>query len=114
MAETAVKPKRGPTGPLYIWAKEPIGRGLFYGGRKMSKGQVLTLGQLPNDARLLELGYVQKLAKGAEVTQCLRCGEWFVDADTLHLHQQERCPMVSVEMPEGVLPAEDDDEEETS
>lgn len=52
-----------------------------YGGRNVDAGQVFELAGLPNDERLLLLGYVktpERRIKDAELKQCGVCGAKFL------------------------------------
>lgn len=93
MADTAPATERGVTAPprgpkgvnFYIWMKD--GEGKSYGGSPVARGQVLELRGLPNDAKLMQAGYVEKLEK-QQLTQCLHCGVWFIADQYKQLHSE--------------------------
>ena len=68
----------------YVWLREPA----VYGGKPVAKGQVIELGNFPNDAKLLELQYLQLLPVSANTPQCMRCGAEFINESSLGMHEQ--------------------------
>lgn len=50
----------------------------IYGGQPLMQGQVFETQNLRNDARLVEIGYLVKMEKDAEVATCISCQLDFV------------------------------------
>lgn len=92
MAETETKTRRA-TPVLWAWQRE----NRTYGGRPIHKGQAIELRGLPLDEKLKSLGYFEKVAKGAELSQCLRCGGQFVGSEYLQRHQDD-CPEMEIDL----------------
>lgn len=48
-----------------------------YAGKTLDKGQIFMMRGLPNDDRLIRLGFAEKLEKGIETAACPVCGATF-------------------------------------
>lgn len=68
------------------YARWPIG----YGDRQLDRGQIFALQGLPNDEKLLRIGYVAELPAGADVSRCLDCGEEFASSEERNAHARDR------------------------
>lgn len=67
-------------------ARWPIG----YGALNLDRGQVFALQGEINDEKLVRLGYVSELPKGAEVYRCAPCGAEFVGISERDAHGRDR------------------------
>ncbi len=70
-----------------------------YAGAAYDRGQLIQLQGYPNDERLVRLGYVAALEKGAETYACAVCGGQFIGirertqhGDKRHAPRRERTP----------------------
>lgn len=77
---------RGATEALPYVARWPIG----YGEQSLDRGQVFQLGGQVNDEKLIRLGYVLPLERGAERYQCAECGAEFVGIAERTAHGRDR------------------------
>ncbi len=71
-----------------------------YAGRSYDRGQLISLQGFPNDERLIRLGYVAELEKGAEIYECGHCDGRFTGlrerthhGDKRHAPARVRTPM---------------------
>lgn len=69
-----------------FWARRPLG----YGGVEYDRGQVLELGGLINDEKLVRLGYVAPLEERAKTYPCRECGKEFVEMPMRDAHGDKR------------------------
>ncbi|GEM_PF-6537244 len=69
------------------WARRPHN----YGGVNLDRGQILReFGGFPNDAKLIDLGYLVPVMPGAKTYQCQSCGEEFAHAVSRDTHFENR------------------------
>lgn len=73
------------SGAIRVIARWPI----MYQGRQHDRGAVFALAGLPNDERLLRLGYVEPF-KGKRGAECGACGTEFADEHLRALHGNKR------------------------
>jgi hypothetical protein len=57
-----------------------------YGDRQLVPGEVAELLGLPNDEKLLRLGYFERVRAKAKAVQCNQCGREFLELGTLQAH----------------------------
>lgn len=74
-----------------------------YAGQGYDRGQLIQLGGYPNDDRLIRLGYVAALEKGAEIYDCAVCGGRFIGLRERTQHGDKRHAP-----PRVMTPAEED------
>lgn len=74
-----------------------------YAGQGYDRGQLIQLGGYPNDERLIRLGYVAALERGAETYACSVCGGRFVGIRERTQHGDKR------HAPPRLLTPEDED-----
>jgi hypothetical protein len=60
-----------------------------YGALALDPGQVFALQGAANDQKLLDHHYVQEVAEGVPIGECLMCGARFL-ADALARHQRRQ------------------------
>lgn len=72
----------------------------------LDPGQVFTLAGMPNDEKLVRLGYCAPLEKGAQTFECAECGSEFVDVSDRDRHGRKR------HRERGVNPDQEDRESE--
>ena len=58
--------------------------------QQLDRGQILTLGGLINDEKLVRLGYVALVSKGVAIVECGKCGAKFATDEGLASHGRER------------------------
>lgn len=79
------RPKRG----LY-WVRHPMNWGpAGTPGKRVTQGQIVELLGLPNDAKLVRLGYIEEYHEAifsGPAMPCRHCGERFVNLNALNHH----------------------------
>lgn len=88
-----------PKGKVTIWARR--GGMRKYGDRKVSFGMVVSAKDSPNDAKLLDMGYLREWDITDVASHCVRCGEWFIDTPAITQHN-EWCAAEVVEIAQPV------------
>lgn len=86
LRESAPPMDRDAPADVPYWAK----RTFDYAGASLDRGQVFRLRRTVNDRRLVDLGYVAPIAKGATTYECSACGAAFVEMALRDGHAKAR------------------------
>lgn len=75
--------------PVRVMVKIPMGYGRI---THADRGQIIELEGMPNDDRLLKLGYVTKIGTKDETYECSECGAPFASMGYRSAHAMMRHP----------------------
>lgn len=65
-----------------VYARRPF----KYGSHDLAMGEVIEIEGLPNDEKLVRLGYFATVRSKAKTFECNRCGKKFLELGTLDAH----------------------------